>query len=63
MRVRYINYVYPHAEQPTGISTADTEDTTRRSKYADADVCLNCTRKKCSGWHKCFERHKKEMQK
>lgn len=29
------------------------------TKQSEADVCLNCTREKCYGTRKCFERTKK----
>ena len=30
------------------------------TKQAEADICLNCTREKCCGTRKCFERMKGE---
>lgn len=35
----------------------------KRSEYEDAQICLNCTRKKCNGEAYCFRERKREMQK
>lgn len=32
------------------------------TKQAEADICLNCTREKCCGTRKCFERMKNERE-
>lgn len=33
----------------------------KRSEWEDAQVCLNCTRKRCNGEDYCFRDRKKEM--
>lgn len=38
----------------------NTHEPKRETKQTEADICLNCTREKCCGTIKCFERMKGE---
>ena len=40
--------------------SGNMHEPTRETKQTEADICLNCTREKCCGTRKCFERMKEE---
>lgn len=63
----YINYEkHPnkrynlHTVNETGKAAKPVSSKRYKKKCDDADVCLNCTREKCSGSDECF---RKEMKK
>ena len=35
----------------------------KRSEWEDAQICLNCTRKRCNGEAYCFRERKRQMKK
>ena len=38
--------------------SGNTHEPKRETKQTEADICLNCTREKCCGTRKCFDRMK-----
>ena len=50
----YLQRNYPR------IITKENKKGKRKEKEIEAEICLNCTKKKCSGTKECFERMKKE---
>ena len=41
--------------------TGNTHEPKRETKQTEADICLNCTRKSCSGSKRCLLKRKEEQ--
>ena len=60
---RVASFVGDHPKIATPVSKPDPDPVnTLRGDYDVAQVCLNCTRKKCSGEEECFRKMRKEQE-